>query len=474
MGEEIGASRFRPADFEAFKRRLQRETALLETWLQEDRLSGRRGMAGVELEAWLVDGEGRPAAVNEALIQRLAPRPVVPELARYNLEFNVTPRPLAGSGLAEMAAELEDHLAAARQEGAALGVTPLAIGTLPSLVAGDLGAEAMSPSNRYHALNEQVLARRRGRPIHVVIPGREHLDLTHCDVMLEAAATSYQLHLQLAPEEALAAYNTALVISAPVLAAAVNSPFLFGRDLWAETRIPLFEQAVEVGGYGDAAFGPVRRVGFGSGYLRAGVGELFRENLAHFPVLLPELRDTPPERLAHLRLHNGTIWRWNRLLVGFDDDGTPHLRLEHRTLPAGPSGIDQSANAAFFYGLLAGMMGAEPWRALPFDQARDNFYQAARLGLDAHLIWPERGRVTARALVEGLLSTAAEGLARLGVEAVLAGRLLAVIAERVLQGRTGARWQRDFVAQYGRDWNALVRAYRDRQVGGEPVHRWSL
>ncbi len=474
MGEEIRASRFQAADFEAFQRRLRQETALLGRWLREGRLSSRRAMAGLELEAWLVDGAGCPAAANEALIARLPGCPVVPELARYNLEFNVTPRPLAGRGLAELAEELADHLAAARRVGESLGVAPLAIGTLPSLRPEDLGEAAMSPSNRYRALNEQVLAQRRGRPLHVAIHGREHLELFHCDVMLEAAATSYQLHLQLAPDEAVAVYNTALAVSAPVLAAAVNSPFLFGKDLWAETRIPLFEQAVEVGGYGDAAFGPVRRVSFGSGYLREGVWELFEENLAHYPVLLPQWQESPPERLAHLRLHNGTIWRWNRPLVGFDEDGTPHLRLEHRALPAGPSGIDQRANAVFFYGLLLGAMARRLWERLPFDQARDNFYQAARLGLEARLSWPGKGRLAASRLVLELLPVAAEGLARLGVEATLAGECLALISERVAEGRTGARWQRDFVAQYGPCGPDLVRAYAERQAGGEPVHRWPL
>jgi len=474
MGEEIGRVRFSEADFHEFHERLRRETALLRRWLQEGRLSRRAGVAGLELEAWLVDGEGRPAPCNDTLIARLPGVPVVPELARYNLEFNVQPRPLAGTGLADMAAELERHVAAARRAGQALGVSPLAIGTLPSLRPEDLDAAAMSPSNRYHALNEQILAARRGRPLKVDIVGLEHLAVAHCDVMLEAAATSYQLHLQMDPAQARDLYNTAQILAGPLVAVAANAPYLFGRDLWAESRIPLFEQAVEAGGYGDAAFGPLRRVGFGSGYLRHGVEALFEENLAHFPVLLPVLQDAPPERLAHLRLHNGTIWRWNRPLVGFDADGTPHLRIEHRVLPAGPSGIDQSANAALFYGLLAALAPQRLWQALPFHRARDNFYEAARLGLEARLHWPGLGQVRAPRLLDHLLPQAAEGLARLGVAADLAGQLLAVIAGRLAAQVNGAVWQRRFVRKYGRDWNALVRAYGERQASGEPVHRWPL
>ncbi len=474
MGEEIAHVRFDAHDLQDFRARLGEETHLLRHWFEHGRLADEAGCIGLELEAWLIDRDGRPAPCNEAVLARLPDCPIVPELARYNLEFNVRPQPLAGDGLARLDAELQAHWRRVTEVAAAWSVTPLAIGTLPSLRPEDLHEGVMSPSNRYRALNERILAARRGRPLRVEIVGREHLLLEHRDVMLEAAATSFQLHLQIAPHQAVDRYNTAQAIAGPVLAAAVNSPFLFGRDLWAESRIPLFEQAVEAGGYGDAAFGPVRRVTFGSGYLRAGLWELFEENRDHYPVLLPERLGCERRRLCHLRLHNGTIWRWNRPLVGFDEAGRPHLRLEHRGLPAGPSFVDQQANAALFYGLLEAAGEARVWTRLPFAQARDNFYQAARLGLEAHLEWPGLGRRRADRLLIALLPQVRAGLARLGVDADLAEAALAVLRERLETGRTGARWQRDFVRQYGRDWNALVCAYRERQASGAPVHRWPL
>ncbi len=477
MGQEIESSRFGRQDYEAFQRRLEEETELLQRWAREGRLSRRPPVAGLELEAWLVDEEGLPAPVNEAVLARLADPMVVPELARFNVELNVPPEPLRGSCLEA----LEGHLGAAwnrcaraaRAEGASL----LAVGILPSLAPRHLTQANMSPLQRYRALNQQVLAARAGRPLHLEILGREHLRVTHRNVMLESAATSLQVHLQVPADRARACYNASIAASAATVAVAANAPYLFGRDLWDETRIPLFEQAVEVGGYQGAAQGPIRRVTFGSGYARASVLECFLENRDHYPVLLPARLEEPPERLPYLRLHNGTIWRWNRPLVGFDPDGRPHLRIEHRVMAAGPSLRDEIANAAFYFGLAASLAEERPpvEERLPFAQARDNFYAAARLGLGATVTWLDgRRRPLAALLEEELLDRAREGLEALGVAPEQAEAYLGVVAARVARRRTGAAWQRAWCARHGRDMAALTRAYRDRQEAGLPVHRWGL
>jgi len=470
MGQEIASAQFERADFERFTKRLEGELALLATRLDEGRFSKRRAIGGLELEAWLVDDAGEPLAINEAFLERACDPAIVPELAKFNIELNVDPQPLAARGIRVLEEALGRTLAACGEIGAELGATVVAIGILPTITDAALCPANMSAVRRYAALNEQVLRLRKGRPIRLDVVGQEHLRSEHMDVMLEAAATSFQVHLQV-PHAAAARYlNAAMILSAPIVAVAANSPILFGKLLWEETRIPLFEQAVDVGS-------PERRVTFGSGYARASLHECFAENLALHPVLLPLAPDEPPERFAHLRLHNGTIWRWNRPLIGFDPDGTPHLRVEHRVLPAGPTLIDMAANMAFFFGLAEwlAMEAHAPEHRLPFHAAKHNFYECARLGLAAHVDWYDGERWGVSRLVQKvLLGQARRGLETLRVDRGDIDRYLGVIEARVATGATGAAWQRGFFARHRGDRRALTCAYRALSAAGEPVHRWEL
>lgn len=473
MGQEIGKTRFTDAEFADFNRRLQEETDLLARMIREGRFSPLGPVTGFELEAWLVDADMDPAPANAEFLAAFDNPLACPELARFNVEFNTEPRALAGTVLAAMHADLQGLWTAAGSVAKSLGLDLAAIGILPTVRESALNLGAISAMNRYRALNEQVFAARAREPLRLDIHGHERLDLLHRDVMLEAAATSFQVHLQVPWSSAREYYNAALLASAPLVAVSANSPFLFGKDLWAETRIPLFEQAVATGGYGGAAHGPVRRVGFGGGYARRGLGELFAENLLHFPALLPILSDEPPERFPHLRLHNGTIWRWNRPLVGFDPDGTPHLRIEHRVVPAGPSVADMIANAAFFLGLAEGFV-RERWELeIPHAWAKDNFYQAARHGLDGPAVGRggNRLRLGTWALRE-LLPLAADGLAALGLAPQDIGHYLGIVERRVATGQTGAEWQRRFIARHPGDFAALTREYLHRQHTRDPVHLW--
>lgn len=477
MGQEIEHSRFTEADFADFEAHLGEETALLEDWFQRQAFSTRDHVAGCELEAWLIDSQGSPAPHNDAFLKRLNNPLVVPELARFNVELNTPPVELTGAALSRMYADLATTYASCQQVAAELATELLAIGTLPTLTAGDLTPENMSDQKRYRALNEQVLRQRHGRPLHLDIRGREHLKTEQRDVMLEAATTSFQIHLKVAPALAVRYYNLAQILSAPMVAVSANSPYLFGHDLWSETRIPLFEQSVEVGGFAAASQGPLKRVSFGSGYAHSSLFECFQENRAHFPVLLPMCSTEPAAKLPHLRLHNGTIWRWNRPLIGFDDDGMPHIRIEHRVVPAGPTLVDAVANAALFFGLMHCLGQAEvaPALLLPFSIARDNFYAAARDGLDAQITWRQGRRVRLQALLnEELIPVARKGLQQLGVDEADIDAFLGVIAGRASSGRNGAVWQRDYVARYGPDWAALTHAYRDNAKRDQPVHSWPV
>ncbi|HQR53743.1 MAG TPA: hypothetical protein PLZ79_10770 [Burkholderiales bacterium] len=476
MGREIDAVVFDAADFRRFGEHVARETALLGTWVRAGALAEAPYVAGFELEAWLTDRAFAPAPLNERFLTALASALVVPELSKFNVELNGTPQVLGAGALerleGELAATWRDCLAVARD----LDAQFVMIGILPTITEADLCLANMSPLNRYHALNREVMRARRGRAIPIDIAGREHLSTRHHDVMLEAATTSFQVHLQVPASRAARYYNAALLASAPLVAACGNSPLLFGRDLWEETRVPLFEQAVSLGGRQHPAQGPAERVTFGSSYVRESLLECFAENASLYPCLLPIDLPDGAATIGHLRLHNGTIWRWNRPLIGFDDAGTPHFRIEHRVLPAGPSVPDMIANAALCFGLVHTLASAEvaPEARLPFDRARANFYGAARTGLAAPIEWLDGRTTDARSLLlEELLPAARDGLSGLGLAAEEIGHYLGIVAARVGSGRTGAAWLRRRYAANGRDLAALTQAYLERQCSGLPVHEWA-
>ncbi len=485
MGQEIDHSHFQQKDFDAFMQRLTQETELLGRYFAEGQFDEHPPVAGFELEAWLVDEHLHPAPINQAFLQRLNSPLVSPELATFNVEFNVDPAPLTGKTLSTLHRELQAGWQGGVQTAQDLASDLVMIGILPTVRNTDLVMENLSAMNRYVALNAQVLRLRGGRPLQLDIRGSctdpDILRSEHDDVMLESATTSFQIHLQVPPTLAVRAYNASIIASAPLVAVSANSPYLFGKNLWAETRIPLFEQSVEVGGYEDNAHGPMRRVSFGSGYARQSIMECFTENLEHFPVLLPTLFDSPPEKFEHLRLHNGTLWRWNRPLIGFNEQGTPHLRVEQRVVPAGPTIADAMANAAFYYGLTQALCDSEitPESEIPFAQARDNFYACAQNGLDAHITWLDGQKQPAQTLLlKTLLPMAHAGLISLGINDQDRIRFLGIIEARVQTGRNGTKWQRDFVAAHtAKDVNnmqQLLSAYLQHQHSGVPVHEWDI
>jgi gamma-glutamyl:cysteine ligase YbdK (ATP-grasp superfamily) len=477
MGQEIDSIQFKARDFNQYAKRLRQETELLLDFARSDKLSHRGPIAGFELEAWLVDENFQPAPVNEAFIEAMADPLATLELAQFNIELNIEPEHLMGRALSRLEATFNRTWTRATRNAMDLGTRLLTVGILPTLRAEQLSLEYMSELKRYRALNQQLLRARAGQPLKLDIVGNQHLKSEHHNLMLESAATSFQIHLEGAFDRVHHLYNAAIAVSAPMVAVGANSPFLYGFDLWSETRIPLFEQSVELGGFNEAARGPLRRVGFGSGYAVDSIVECFTENLQHFPVLLPMLFDNGPERFDHLRLHNGTIWRWNRPLVGFDRDGTPHVRIEHRVLPSSPSIADAIAEAALFYGLVEGLC-EEATRLearLPFAQAKDNFYQAARYGLKAPITWLDGEKFGLRVLLlDELIPLARRGLLGLGIEPCDCDRFLGIISPRVEHGQNGAHWQREFVKRFGADMQALTAAYAEHQQDGTPVHTWEI
>lgn len=476
MGEEILTSSFSDADFDRFKKKLEQETQLLESWFKEKKFSAHSHRGGFELEAWLIDEQLNPAPINDAFLEKLNSPLASPELANFNVEVNSTPCDLTTDALTQMQNELDSTWQKCKRAAKELHSDIVMAGILPTLDNEVLHLANMSKMKRYRALNREVIHRRKGKPLVFDINGVDHLRVTHRDVMMEAAATSFQIHLQVNLDNAVRFYNASVAITGPLLALSANSPYLFGKDLWDETRIPVFEQAVAVGGYDGAAFGPIRRVTFGDRYIRESLFECFKENLEHYPVLLPVELDSK-EPLAHLRLHNGTIWRWNRPLIGFDESGEPHLRIEQRVVPSGPTTQDAIANAAFYYGAVTALATLDDpiEDQLPHSRARDNFYAAARLGLKSSMRWTNEKDINARELIlNTLLPLAHQGLTSLGVSIEDSDKYLGIIEQRVKSGQNGSTWQRCFVKKHGKNMKELTRAYIHNQNIGEPVHRWHI
>jgi hypothetical protein len=477
MGEEITYSRFNKADYQQYEKRLREETDVLSDWFSNHALSDKELVAGYELEAWLIGDNASPCPQNESFLKRADNPYIFPELAKFNVELNVEPHPFNSSLLGDFEKQLIQLWLQCKQTSTDIGCRILGIGILPTLDDGDLSLENISSLDRYRALNEQVLTQRKGKTINLNINGNEHLEVEHKDVMLEAASTSLQIHIQVPQDKAVRYYNASMVLSAPLVAVGANAPYLFNKDLWYETRIPVFEQSVDLGGIGGAASGPVHRVTFGSHYARDSLMECFTENLEHYPVLLPVTYDTEPEELKYLRLHNGTIWRWNRPLIGFDDDGTPHLRIEHRTMSSAPSIIDNIANIAFYYGLVQHYANCSdaPESSLSFADTKDNFYRSAKLGLNHRVSWTDGNRYTIKELVLSiLLSDAETGLHQLGISDADIKRYLGVIETRIETEQTGTQWQRKFAELHNRDMRLLTKSYYENQQHNKPVHEWDF
>lgn len=474
MGQEIDKVAFTEEEFLRFAQRLAEETALLSDYIRQERCSSAGPVTGFELEAWLVDERMAPAPLNAEYLEALADPLACPELAKFNVEFNYPPLELKGPVLSLLHSELEGRWRRAYQVARTLGLHLIMIGILPTLRDEHLVPANMSSLKRYRALNEQILGK-TGRAIGLDISGRQYVRCVHRDVMLEAATTSFQIHLQYPFSRIRRIYNAAIEASAPMVAVSQNSPFLFGRDLWGETRIALFEQSIPDGVSGTTSGAVLHRVSFGTGYARHNVGECFEENRAHFPILLPICCDTPPESFFHLKLHNGTIWRWNRPLVGFDPDGKAHIRVEHRVMPSGPTIIDSIANAALYFGLIEELSATDCEPRISFAQARENFYAAAKLGLGAHISWDGGKRFGLRSLLlKRLIPMARQGLRNLQIDAAAIDRFLGIIEERVKSGMTGSEWQRRFMLKHPHDFQSMTASFLERQLEGHPIHQWTL
>ncbi|HKP72054.1 MAG TPA: glutamate-cysteine ligase family protein, partial [Pyrinomonadaceae bacterium] len=475
----------------AFMKSLLNDLGALERMLETGRIESGVRRVGAEQEMFLIDSHFRPAPVAVDVIERVRDARITTEIARFNLEANLTPRLLEGDCFRRMEEEVKDVIGLVRDGARASGADVLLAGILPTLQRSDLQMGSITPSPRYYQLNDAIM-RLRGGAISAHIKGLEEVNVTSDNIMLLSSNTSFQVHLQVAPAEFVPLYNMAQAVTAPVLAAAVNSPLWLGNRLWHETRLAIFQHSADARSRPEEARGFPTRVGFGERWLEGSVVELFREDIARFrPILAATEADENPlevlerggvPRLRALCLHNGTVWWWNRPCYGVSD-GKAHLRIENRVLPSGPTTLDEIANAAFFVGLMTALpeeYGAID-RRMRFDDAKSNLWAAARHGLKAQLTWVDGRSHTSSALIlEHLLPLARAGLEAQKIDAADIELYLGTLEARVRTGQTGAQWSLDSLAALGkrgtRDMRhrALASAMHEQQRTGEPVHRWPV
>jgi gamma-glutamyl:cysteine ligase YbdK (ATP-grasp superfamily) len=465
--------------------------------LNDGSFSFPRKNIGLEVELNLVDADMLPSMTNTAVLDALDDPSFTTELGQQNIELNVPPRPLAGNSALELEKDLRTYLAKAGAKAKDLGSTLAMIGILPTLTHDHFDQKWLTTGARYSRLNDQIFAA-RGEQTELAMEGAalsghrpERLRSYAESILPEAACTSVQLHLQVAPDEFAAHWNAAQCLAGVQVALGANSPFLLGKALWHETRIPLFLQATDTRPEELKNQGVRPRVWFGERWITS-IFDLFEENVRYFPGLLPETDMEDPieawesgqaPKLSELRLHNGTVWRWNRPVYDVVD-GLPHLRVENRVLPAGPTVLDMVANAAFFYGAQRALAEQEQpvWRKMSFQAAEENLYAGARHGFDAQLYWPSIGWIPPDELaLRVLLPLAHEGLRRSDVSDAARERYLGVIERRCVARKTGSSWQRDYVQraqEKGLDrelaLSRMLSRYLELSAAGEPVHLWPV
>ena len=491
MGEQNVEQNSDEATRRAFLKALLNEVRAMEEMLDAGMFERDIRRIGAEQEMFLVDRAYRPAMTAMQMLEGMDDPRFTHELGLFNLEANLSPLELGGDCLSRLEAETDEVLKIARERADKVGSQVALVGILPTLTRDHLSLNAMVPTARYFALNE-ALRRLRGSDFQFAIKGIDQLNFQHDNLMLEACNTSYQVHFQVGAEEFASLYNVAQAVTGPLLAACVNSPILLGKRLWHESRIAVFENSIDARSEALAARGLQPRVHFGDHWIDKSVIEIFKEDIARFRVILTtEFEDDPLgmvgrgeiPKLNALRLHNGTVYRWNRACYGISDNGKPHLRIENRVIPSGPTVLDEIANAAFFFGMMSRLSHSiEDIREhFNFSDIKSNFMSAARDGLRAQQVWFDERQMPAQELIlKELLPLAEQGLREASIDSADIERYLGVIEKRVESRRTGARWQLDSLEHMKSTGSlherlrALTASMVQQQQTGKPVAEWSL
>jgi hypothetical protein len=477
LGKEILGTGYSDEEMARFNKKLAEETELLKSWFDNDSFKKNSYKTGIELEAWLTDENMLPDPYSVEFLDRLKDEQVVPEIARFNFEINSTPYELKDNVFSKLEKELKKIWNTCEKTAQDDNKHALLVGTLPTLRPHMLEMQYLSPQNRYAVMNEQVMKMRDRKPLYIRLEGKDQLYMYMDSVISECAATSLQIHLSVNQDEAKRYYNASTIASPFLIALSANSPYFFGKELWDESRIAIFEQAVDLDAKTQEGK-TLKRVTHGSGYVKECIFELFKENEDHYPVLLAEDCGDKAQELNHLNLHNGTIWRWTRPIVGVDKDGKPHLRIEQRTPSSGPTIVDSVANTAFFIGLVDYLANMEipPEDVISFDESIHNFYKASRQSFFCQVRWVDGKLHDIKDLLQyEIFPHVKQALLKRGIDKDEVNFYMdQVIYPRLQKGVNGAIWQKAYIHMYGKRFQELLETYAKNQYTGKPVHEWEL
>mgnify|MGYP000106119759 CR=1 FL=1 len=472
-----------------FVKHLLEDMRALERMLEEGRFEIDKQRIGAEQELCLVDAYGKPALKSLDVLDELDDEQLTTELALFNMEINLKPLEFKGDALSRMEKQLHRKIDKIRKVMWGMQGNAILTGILPTIRKADLEPESMTPYQRYSALCKAI-NRLRGSEYELRIRGVDELLMKFDSPLIEASNTGFQVHLQVRPDNFVQKYNIAQAVTGPVLACAVNSPLLFGKRLWSETRVALFRQSIDTRKATDQMRDKNSRVTFGNKWVEENILEIYKEDIARYRVLLSsevnenvsELLDEgkTPE-LRALQVHNSTVYRWNRPCYGINN-GKPHLRIENRVLPSGPTITDEVANSALWLGLLIGMEDAYPdlTERLDFDDAKSNFFAASKMGLETHLKWLDgESWEASELLLKELMPIARDGLKKAELDTSDIDHYLSIVEKRIKSGQTGARWMSDSYSKLLKEVTkdqalvSIAMSTIKNQTKGEPVHKWA-
>jgi hypothetical protein len=456
-----------------FTQYLQREMALLTAWHQDGLFNDQQTKFGFELEFWLATQENLPDPSSVEFVNRLQHQSIITEVNAAELELNGKVYPIQKQLFSKLENDIQHLWDTCLQLAKQQQLHLLMCGSFPSGKPEHTNQNFLTPLSRYYAIDNNLAALRFQKEIPINIQGKEDLHHLATCIAVNGLSGSFQIHLQIPTEKFIRYYNTSLILAAPLLAISGNSPYFLGKNCWQESRIATFEQVMVADLFNHG--GKFKCCNFGNGYLTNDWLKLFQENNSQYPVLISDTNESMSNQLHHLRLQNSVTYRWSRPIIDFDEQGTPHLRIEFRALPAGPTITDMVANAVFYVGLIEYLANqtTPPEQLLSFNNVRANFYRSAQYGMQNPLLWTDGGIWPVNKLIlKKLIPSAKSGLNQLGIRTDDINYYLSVIQQRVKQNQTGSLWQQRFIAKHGKDFQALVQAYIANQEGGLPVHEW--
>lgn len=492
MGLSIKTTEFAPEEFERFAAKVRTDLKALTRLLNRPGFGEGESSIGAEVEFYIVNSDLRVQPINTDIAARVQDPQLTVELNRFNLEYNLSPQAFKGSPFARTEQELLTAIRRIDEHAAPLDGELVPIGILPTLRQSDMGAQVMTDEPRYHALSKALLEQ-RGEPFSIHIGGNDVINLEADDVYMEGANTSFQLHWRVPAHRFADYFNAVQLVTPVVLALASNSPSLFGHHLWDETRIALFKQSIDSRSPNHKTWRHPPRVYYGNGWTRS-AWELFAASASLYPPIIPLMSEEDPmamidrgevPKLAELRLHQGTTWPWNRAIYDHTEGG--HLRIEIRSMPAGPTAADMCANGLFIIGAALAVLDdiGHLTSILPFHYTEHNFYRAAKYGVGAEIIWPHKDQVQLQdtpllTVARELLPRACEALAQTAVDESEIRRLLGIIEGRIETAMSGARWQRHITESLFKTvspddaFRTMLSLYMANQKKNTPIHEWTL